>query len=132
MPVAENIPRSASSAPLVLTSNTSQSPEWQLVQRIVASPAFVRSALLTNFLLYVCDRKLKGKTDEITEHQIGVHALGRPDNYHPGEDNIVRNYARILRKRLEEYFEGEGQFEDLRILIPRGQYVPNFVHAQIV
>src|SRR6202000_3570794 len=87
---------------------------------------FVRSTLLTNFLLYVCDRNLRGKTDEITEHQIGVHALGRADNYHPGEDNIVRNYARILRKRLEEYFEDDGKYEAMRIIIPRGQYLPVF------
>ena len=129
MPVAENTPRSLASSPSTVIPETSQSPEWQLVQRIIASPAFVRSTLLTNFLLYVCDRKLRAKEDEVTEHQIGVHALGRPDNYHPGEDNIVRNYARILRKRLEEFFEGEGQLEELRILIPRGQYVPIFEHA---
>jgi len=132
MPVVENIPRRAISAPVAMTSDTSKNAEWQLVQRIIASPAFVRSTLLTNFLLYVCDRKLRGKTDEITEHQIGVHALGRADNYHPGEDNIVRNYARILRKRLEEFFEGEGALEELRILIPRGQYIPVFEHAQLI
>lgn len=109
---------------------SSSSLEWQLVQRIVASPAFTRSTLLTNFLLYVSDRKLQGREDEITEFQIGVHALGRPANYHPGEDNIVRNYARILRKRLEEFFEDEGRQEEMRIVIPRGQYVPIFESVQ--
>lgn len=112
------------------SGHASQSPEWQLVQRIVASPAFTRSTLLTNFLLYVCDRKLRGNEDEITECQIGIHALGRPENYHPGEDNIVRNYARILRKRLEEFFEHEGKREQLRIVIPRGHYVPTFESVQ--
>ena len=129
MVVAENTPRNANAASFAPGPEHSRSPEWELVQRIVASPAFVRSALLTNFLLYVCDRKLRGKEEEITEHQIGVHALGRADNYHPGEDNIVRNYARMLRKRLEEFFEGEGRQEELRILIPRGQYVPTFERA---
>jgi hypothetical protein len=115
------------------TGRSSQLPEWQLVRRIVASTAFSRSTLLTNFLLYVCDRKLHGREDEVTEYQIGVHALGRPENYHPGEDNIVRNYARILRKRLEEYFEEEGKHEAMRIVIPRGQYLPIFepvVHTE--
>lgn len=120
---AEVEPAKSSAPP---SGRVSESPEWQLVQRIVASSAFTRSRLLTNFLLYVCDRKLQGREDEITEHQIGVHAVGRPANYHPGEDNIVRNYARILRKRLEEYFEHEGKCETLRIVIPRGQYVPIF------
>src|ERR1700761_531458 len=113
MVLAENLKDQAQTVPAKSSApssgRVSESPEWQLVQRIVASPAFTRSKLLTNFLLYVCDRKLQGREDEITEHQIGVHAVGRPANYHPGEDNIVRNYARILRKRLEEYFEHEGK-----------------------
>ncbi|MDR3737286.1 MAG: hypothetical protein P4L10_17370, partial [Acidobacteriaceae bacterium] len=100
--------------------------EAELVQRVVATPSFVRSALLTSFLLYICDRKFQGRDKEITEYQIGVQALGRPDSYNPGEDNIVRNYARILRKRLEEYFAGSGRDEPMRIVIPRGHYVPIF------
>jgi hypothetical protein len=100
--------------------------EWQLTQRIVASPGFVRSALLTSFLLYVCDRKLHGREDEINESEVGTRALGRPSSFHPGEDNIVRTYARMLRKRLEEYFETQGRDEPTRIVIPRGQYIPIF------
>jgi len=104
----------------------SSDPRWQLVQRIIASKSFARSQFLISFLLYVCDRELRGRADEITEHQIGIQAFGRPVSYSPGEDNIVRNYARLLRKRLEEYFETEGTNETLRIDIPRGGYIPAF------
>lgn len=100
--------------------------ERDLVERVSATPAFTRSVLLTRFLHYICDRKFSGRPEEITEYQIGVQALGRPDSYHPGEDNIVRNYARILRRRLEEYFEGAGRDEPVRIVIPLGHYVPVF------
>jgi hypothetical protein len=103
-----------------------QSEEWLAARRVVASTTFIRSPFLKNFLLYVCDRKLCGREDEISEYQIGVRALGRPSSYHPGEDNIVRNYARMLRKRLEEYFANEGKREPIRITIPRGHYVPIF------
>lgn len=136
MALAENITDQAETGSAKASASpsgrASQSAEWQLVRRIVASPAFTRSTLLTNFLLYVCDRKLQGHENEITEFQIGVHALGRPANYHPGEDNIVRNYARILRKRLEEFFEDEGKREEMRVVIPRGQYVPIFEPVQRV
>ena len=101
-------------------------PRRQLVQRIIASANFSRSAFLTNFLLYVCDRELRGKVKEISEYQIGVHALGRSENYNPATDNIVRTYARILRKRLKEYFDAEGRDEPLRVSIPLGGYVPVF------
>jgi len=99
-------------------------PRWQLAQRIVASRSFAKSALLSRFLLYVCEREITGKTDEISEHQIGVHVFGRRPGYHPGEDNIVRNYARQLRHRLDQYFLEEGREEELRLSIPRGKYIP--------
>jgi hypothetical protein len=99
-------------------------PRWQLAQRIVASRSFAKSALLSRFLLYVCEREITGKTVEVSEHQIGVHAFGRRADYNAGEDNIVRNYARQLRQRLDQYFLEEGSDEKLRLSIPRGQYVP--------
>jgi hypothetical protein len=99
---------------------------WQVAQRVVASKSFAKSALLSNFLLYVCDRALTGRTEEISEHQIGVHVFSRRQGYNPGEDNIVRNYARQLRQRLDHYFEEEGKSEELRIFIPLGKYIPVF------
>ena len=108
--------------PLCLTED----PRWQLAQRIIASKSFAKSVLLSKFLLYVCDRALTGKTDEISENQIGVHVFLRRPGYNPGEDNIVRNYARQLRQRLDHYFEDEGKFEELRIGIPLGKYIPVF------
>ncbi len=99
---------------------------WQLARRIAASSSFARSTLLSNFLLYVSDRALNGKIDEICEHQIGVHVFGRRPGYNPSEDNIVRSYARHLRQRLDHYFETEGKQEELRLSIPRGKYVPHF------
>jgi hypothetical protein len=104
--------------------NLATEPRWQLAQRIVASRSFAKSALLSRFLLYVCEREITGKTAEISEHQIGVHVFGRRPGYHPGEDNIVRNYARQLRHRLDQYFLEEGREEQLRLSIPRGKYVP--------
>jgi hypothetical protein len=104
--------------------NLAAEPRWQLAQRIVASRSFAKSALLSRFLLYVSEREITGKTTEISEHQIGVQVFGRRPGYNPGEDNIVRNYARQLRHRLDQYFLEEGREEELRVTIPRGKYVP--------
>jgi hypothetical protein len=125
-PVVKSSLTEAKEGASLLFGTHHQRPEWELARRVVSTPPFLRSAFLTNFLLYVCDRKLRGRESEISEHQIGIQALGRPPSYHPGEDNIVRNYARILRKRLEEYFAEEGANEPIRIVIPRGQYAPVF------
>src|SRR5580698_5157652 len=99
---------------------------WQLTLRIAASGTLGRSGLLSDFLLYIVDRSIRGRTDEITEQRIGVTVFGRAENYDPNDDNIVRSYARKLRKRIEEYFATEGREETLRLEIPRGGYTPIF------
>ena len=99
---------------------------WQLVLRIAESSSLGKSPRLADFLRYVCDRQIRGRADEITEQQIGVKVFGRSDGYNSNDDNIVRNYARILRKRLEDYFRKEGRDEPLVLSIPRGGYIPVF------
>jgi hypothetical protein len=120
----ESVPHSVRPSP--------NDPRWQLARRIAASKSFEKSSFLISFLLYVCEQELCGRGQELNEHQIGVKALGRPATYNPGDDNIVRNYARLLRKRLEEYFKTEGKDEQLRIDIPRGHYNPVFYSIESV
>ncbi len=103
--------------------------EWRLARRIAASRGFRKSELLQRFLLEVCAQTLAGRVHEITEQQIGIRIFARAEGYDPGEDNIVRSYARTLRKRLEAYFADEGAAEPLRLEIPRGGYVPVFTTA---
>jgi hypothetical protein len=81
---------------------------------------------MVDFLFYVVDRSIQDRVDEITEQQIGVLVFGRPEGYDTNEDNIVRSYARNLRKRIDEYFTREGIAEDLLLEIPRGGYTPIF------
>ena len=102
-------------------------PRWILARRVVCGSHFARSALLSRFLLFVVAETLESRAGEITEHQIGVQVFDRPAGYRTVEDNIVRNYARQLRKRLAEHFAGEGRSEPMRIEIPLGGYVPVFV-----
>ncbi len=103
-----------------VTSDLAQHAHWKLVCRIAASARFARSPRLTDFLMYIAERSLSGRLDEITEQQIGIHVFGRPTGYDPGNDNIVRSQARLLRKKLEEYFEEEGRAEELILSVPRG------------
>ena len=101
-------------------------PRWNLALRVVSGSHFARSLLLTKFLLFVIAETIEGRENEITEHQIGVRVFDRPPDYRTVEDNIVRNYARQLRKRLAEHFAGQGSSETLRVDIPLGGYIPAF------
>jgi hypothetical protein len=108
-------------------------PRWQLAKRVATSRGFVKSRFLSDFILYVCEKHLLDRAGEITEQQIGEQVFRRPPGYSPGDDNIVRNYARLLRQRLDEYFTtGEGVEEVLRIAVPRGGYVPIFIEEDSV
>src|SRR5580704_18919308 len=112
-----------------LPRNFQGDPRWILAQRVVAGSHFTRSPLLSKFLLFIVAEAIQGRDSEITEHQIGVQVFDRPPGYRTIEDNIVRNYARQLRKRLAEHFADEGISERLRIVIPLGGYIPTFVKA---
>jgi hypothetical protein len=98
--------------------------EQEAVERILNHKLFVNAPLLSSFLIYVCQRALEEGAARISEQEIGVHVFHRPRSYDPSEDNIVRNYARQLRKRLEEYYAADGQYDSFRVEIPKGGYVP--------
>jgi hypothetical protein len=104
---------------------------WELVQRIIASPPFVKSSRLQGFLLYVCRCWLENRQDEISEQKIGERVFQRPADYNPNEDNIVRSQARLLRQKLDLYFASEGEHEPIILKIPKGGYAPEFVERTI-
>ncbi len=105
---------------------TDATQEEQLISRILASSHFAKAPLLSAFLSYVCHRTLRDGAFRISEQEVGVHVFGREQGYDSREDNIVRNYARQLRKRLDEYYATDGHAETLRVAIPKGGYIPLF------
>src|SRR5437773_931111 len=74
-----------------------------LLQRILWSRQFEKSARLREFLQYVCDRP----PAEIHEQQIGHRVFGRAADYDTSQDNIVRVTASQARRKLEQYFASE-------------------------
>lgn len=101
-------------------------PRRALVDRVIASSTFAKSERLSSLLAYVCDLALSGRAKEINEQNIGEAVFGRSQNYDSSIDGIVRTQASRLRQRLELYFNEEGLNEPMRIVIPRGGYVPYF------
>ena len=93
------------------------------LNRILRSETFVRSPRLSSLLQYICERTWTGRTDELSEQQIGIFFFRRPPGFNAGEDAIVRGTARHLRKRLELYYGTEGLNSSLRLTVPKGGYV---------
>jgi len=94
---------------------------------VIASGIFAKAPSLALLLEYVCAKYFDGEANQVKEYNIAVEALGRPPSFEPRQDSIVRVEAFRLRKRLKQYYENEGADRHLRIVIPSGQYVPQFV-----
>ncbi len=103
---------------------------YQLVQRILATPDFVRSPQLSKFLLYISKTAIETPEQVLSEQHIGVAVFGREPDYDSSADTIVRSHALRLRRRLELYFRQAGRDEPIHLIIPRGAgYSPVFLLA---
>lgn len=98
----------------------------QALERLLAWPEIVRSPQLANFLSYIVDRKLRGDAQSIKAYSIAVDVFGRPANFDPQADPIVRVQARRLRGLLDQYYRGPGAEDPVQIQLPIGRYVPEF------
>ncbi len=96
------------------------------IDRILASPHFLRSQALSRFLRFVVEQTLEGKELELKEYRLGVDVFERGADFDPRIDPIVRMQAAKLRARLAEYYNEEGRGDSLVISIVKGGYVPSF------
>jgi hypothetical protein len=97
-----------------------------LLHSVLESRTFAKTARLAQFLRFICTLTIEGNAREINEQQIGIHVFSRSPMYSASDDSIVRTQARLLRQRLEEYFEHEAPDCPLIITIPKGGYIPVF------
>src|SRR5829696_6955164 len=94
--------------------------------RVVASERFRHAPRLVAFLTFVVEKTLSGEAAAIKGYTIATQALGRPDDFDPQTDPIVRVEAGRLRRALQTYYAGEGADDPVRIAIPLGSYVAGF------
>src|SRR5215213_5811144 len=97
-----------------------------VLARVLASPPFQSAPQLAVFLTFVVEKRLAGEAASIKGYTIATQALGRPEDFDPQADPIVRVEAGRLRRVLAAYYEGPGRADPVRILVPRGGYVPSF------
>ncbi|MBW2647516.1 MAG: hypothetical protein JRE23_15330, partial [Deltaproteobacteria bacterium] len=96
------------------------------LDRILSSPKFARARQIHRFLRFVVEKTVAGRQDQIKQYTIGTEALGRRPDFDPTENPIVRVEARRVRRALAHYYQHQGRQDAIRILIPKGTYVPVF------
>ena len=88
------------------------------LERMLAWPEITRSPQLGRFLDYIVQRTLAGDEHSIKAYSIAVDVFGRPVDFDPQADPIVRVQARRLRGLIEDYYSGPGQDDPVRISLP--------------
>lgn len=96
------------------------------VDRLQRSNLFAGSDRLLVLLRFIVEETLGGTGAALKEAVIGNAVYGREPPYDPRIDSTVRVEARRLRRRLAEYYAGEGLADPVRISLPTGRYVPLF------
>jgi hypothetical protein len=112
--------------PSITTDFTTWEAERDELQTVLRSPLFARSPALTHFLSYLCEKTFAGETEQIKEYSVALDVFDRRDSFDQDTDSIVRVQANRLRKRLSQYYAGDGANHPIRITIPVGQYIPLF------
>ena len=96
------------------------------LRRIIASDDFPATARNRKFLSYVTEKTLAGKAAELSGYRVATEVFGRPADFNPTTDPIVRIEAGKLRRDLEVYYLKSGACEDIGLSLPRGGYTPSF------
>jgi hypothetical protein len=99
------------------------------LKRILASPQFSSSKRYPALLQYIVEKTLDGKSDLLKERTLGVDVFDRQPAYDTNADTVVRYTAGEVRKRLLLYYHELGRSSHIRISLPAGSYVPEFLNG---
>lgn len=111
--------------PLPVTLKEHEAIREQL-ERILSSSVFRNSKRYASVLRYIVEQKLEGTASQLKERTIGIEVFGRHPDYDTGADHVVRSAATEIRKRLAQYYQEDGNSNELRIEVQPGSYVPQF------
>jgi hypothetical protein len=88
--------------------------------RLLDSPMFVRSPVLTRLLQYLVDHRLQGNRTAPKAYAIATEALGRSADFDPAVDSYPRVMVGRLRNLLDRYYAETPWLHRLRV--PQGSY----------
>src|SRR6202789_381631 len=128
----ENLMSRASASPDAWHPQTKEDRDGVLreLKKILASPQFANSKRYPALLQYVVENTLEGRLDLLKERTLGVEVFDRPPTYDTNTDTVVRYTAGEVRKRLLLYYLEHSRTCRIRISLPAGSYVPEFIHGQ--
>ncbi len=101
------------------------------LKSVLDSDVFRSAWRARDFLAYIVTETLQGRGSLLSERTVGRRALGRGPTFDGRNDSSVRVQARRVRLGLDEYYAGVGAHDEVRIVLPTGTYVPEFVRTSV-
>lgn len=92
------------------------------VEKLANSGVLHGSESLRKLLRYLAHHAIEHPGTPLKEYQIATEEFGRPPDFDPAVDSMVRVQAGRLRTKLAEYYATEGAEDPIRIELPKGTY----------
>jgi hypothetical protein len=106
-----------------LWGNMSEREQYfRQVEKLAGSQILHGSESLCKLLRYLAHHALEHPGTPLKEYQIATEEFGRPQDFDPAVDSMVRVQAGRLRSKLAEYYASEGSEDAVRIELPKGTY----------
>jgi hypothetical protein len=106
-------------------------PRLLQVEKLVNSHFLHGSESLCKLLRYLAEHAIKHPGVPPKEYQIATEVFGRPADFDPHLDSLVRVQAGRLRAKLAEYYASEGTNDPLIVELRKGAYTLVFHSATI-
>lgn len=90
------------------------------LERLLESPLFVRSPVLSRLLQFLVEHRLRGGRSAPKAYAIATEALGRSADFDPAVDSYPRVMVGRLRSLLDRYYADTAWVHRLRV--PQGSY----------
>ena len=92
------------------------------VERVLNSKTFRNAEVLRRLLSFLAQKSISGDADHLKEYAVGIDALGKPPDYDPRQDSVVRIQIGRLRHKLADYYRTEGKDDPIVFDIPKGHF----------
>ena len=98
------------------------------LQKVLESKTFKDRDIYKKLLQFIVKASAKGIAPK--EVVIAQDVFEKGKEFNAAEDTTVRVHMHNLRKMLEQYYQSEGQSESIKLCIPKGHYLVEFINAK--
>jgi hypothetical protein len=103
----------------------------QELAELLKTDYFANSKRYPALLLYVVEKTLEGRSEDLKERVLGIEVFQREPDYDTTSDTIVRVTAGEVRKRLAVIYHESESEHTVQITLPTGSYVPEFFQTTV-